>query len=63
LLERFYEVTDLFILDNCVTIKEFNLLWFHGQISLFLQEPTLFQKSIKENVLYEVSMAITENEV
>jgi ABC-type multidrug transport system fused ATPase/permease subunit len=54
LLERFYDVTDGFILLDGVDIREINPRWLHTQISLVSQEPTLFQKSIKENILYGI---------
>jgi ABC-type multidrug transport system fused ATPase/permease subunit len=60
LLERFYDVTDGFILFDGHDIRELNPRWLHRKISLVSQEPTLFQRSIKENVLYSVESATDE---
>jgi ABC-type multidrug transport system fused ATPase/permease subunit len=62
LLERFYEVTDGFILLDGVDIRELDPRWLHSQISLVSQEPTLFEKSIKENILYGVDEETTSEE-
>jgi ABC-type multidrug transport system fused ATPase/permease subunit len=63
LLERFYDVTDGFILLDGIDIRELNPRWLHTQISLVSQEPTLFQKSIKENILYGVDPNTKDEEI
>jgi ABC-type multidrug transport system fused ATPase/permease subunit len=63
LLERFYDVTEGFILLDGVDIRELDPRWIHRQISLVSQEPTLIQKSIKENILYGVDPTTSEEEI
>jgi ABC-type multidrug transport system fused ATPase/permease subunit len=63
LLERFYDVTDGFILIDDVDIRDLDPRWLHRKISLVSQEPTLFQKSIKENVKYGVDPNTPDQEV
>lgn len=63
LLERFYDVTEGFVLLDGVDIRELDPRWLHRQISLVSQEPTLFNKTIRENVLYGVSKDTSDDVV
>jgi ATP-binding cassette subfamily B (MDR/TAP) protein 1 len=52
LLERFYDpTTGNITLDGC-DLKSFNVQWLREQIGLVSQEPTLFARSIRENIAY-----------
>jgi len=62
LLERFYDVQRGAILCNGVDIGDLDVEEYRRSISLVAQEPTLFQGTIKENVLLGVDEATsTEN--
>ena len=52
LLERFYEVSKGNILIDGIDIKEYNLYELRKKIGLVGQEPTLFKRSIYENIKY-----------
>ena len=57
LLERLYEINDNSkseILYDGINIKEYNLTNFHEQIGYVCQEPSLFNTSILNNVVYGV---------
>ncbi|KAI0150276.1 ABC transporter-like protein [Xylariaceae sp. FL1272] len=62
LLERFYDVTSGQIALNGVAINEFSLSEYRAGISLVAQEPSLFDGTIKENILLGVNPdTITED--
>lgn len=52
LLMRFYDVDDGEVLLDGVNIKEYNLHDLRKVVSLVMQEPTIFNYSIIENLLY-----------
>jgi len=52
LIMRFYEPEFGTILVDGVDIKEYNLADLRHKMGLVMQEPTLFNYSIKENILY-----------
>lgn len=52
LVERFYDVTGGQVFIDNVDIKQLNLNWLRQRIGLVQQEPTLFNLSIRENILY-----------
>lgn len=54
LLERFYDCQEGAILIDGVDIKEIDPHWLHQNVGLVSQEPTLFQMSVRDNVLYGV---------
>ncbi|KAM4054808.1 ABC transporter [Hirsutella rhossiliensis] len=54
LLERFYDLDKGRILCNGKDITEVNLHAYRGHLSLVAQEPTLFQGTIRENILLGV---------
>lgn len=61
LLERFYDVAKGEILFNGVPITDLNVYEYRKLLSLVAQEPTLFQGSIKDNILIGVDPAtVTE---
>jgi ABC-type multidrug transport system fused ATPase/permease subunit len=51
LLLRFYDAAKGQLLIDGVDIKEYELKSFRSQISIVQQEPTLFNDSIKKNIL------------
>ena len=65
LLERFYDPLSGTIKLDGHDIRTLNLKWFRSQIGLVQQEPVLFGRSIKDNILYGVpeGVDISEEEV
>ncbi|EAX89771.1 ABC transporter family protein [Trichomonas vaginalis G3] len=63
LIERFYDVTEGAITIDGHDIKDIDPRWLHKQLSLVSQEPSLFHGTIKENVLYGVFEAKTDEEI
>lgn len=49
---RFYDIDFGQILIDGIDIKEYNLHSLRQKISLVMQEPTLFNYSILENIIY-----------
>ncbi|OCL14368.1 ABC transporter-like protein [Glonium stellatum] len=62
LLERFYRAQTGKILYNGIDISELNLRDYRKSISLVAQEPTLFEGSIRENILIGVDESTTTEE-
>ena len=52
LLERYYDPVSGQVLIDDINIKEYNLFELRKKIGLVNQEPTLFKRSIYENILY-----------
>jgi len=52
LIERFYDVQKGEILIDGVNIKEYNLGHLRSKIGIVFQEPTLFDSTILENIIY-----------
>ena len=52
LVMRFYDPEFGTVLIDGVNIKEYNISQLREQMGLVMQEPTLFNYSVKENVLY-----------
>jgi ATP-binding cassette subfamily B (MDR/TAP) protein 1 len=52
LIERFYDPQAGEVLIDNINLKEFQLKWIRGKISLVSQEPVLFGASIKDNIAY-----------
>ena len=65
ILERYYDVQEGVVLLDGQNIQEIDPHFLHQKIALVSQEPTLFQKSVKENVLYGISdrTNITDDDV
>ncbi|KAF4841578.1 ABC transporter BEA3 [Colletotrichum siamense] len=59
LMERFYDVEKGAILCNGKDIKDINVYEYRKNLSLVAQEPTLFQGTIRENIL----LGVDENSV
>lgn len=62
LIERYYDVSEGYVLFDGVDVRELDPRWLHRNISLVSQEPTLFQMSIKENIAYGCNN-LNENDV
>ena len=54
---RFYDIEFGSILIDGVDIKQYNIAQLRARMGLVMQEPTLFNYSIKENVLYGNQLA------
>jgi ABC-type multidrug transport system fused ATPase/permease subunit len=52
LLLRFYDVENGNILIDGVDIKDYNIKRLRQEIGYVMQEPILFNQSIKENIRY-----------
>ncbi len=52
LILRFYDVNEGRILIDGVDIKSYNIADFRKNMGLVMQEPTLFNYTITENILY-----------
>ena len=52
LLERFYDVQSGEILIDDINIKDYNLIYLRKNIGIVLQQPVLFNRTIKENIRY-----------
>ena len=57
LLMRFYDIDRGEILIDGVSIKSYNIATLRQRMGLVMQEPTLFNYSVKENILYGNSTA------
>lgn len=57
LLMRFYDIDKGDILIDGVSIKDYNIASLRQRMGLVMQEPTLFNYSVKENILYGNSFA------
>ncbi|GJC92408.1 ABC transporter transmembrane region [Colletotrichum higginsianum] len=64
LMERFYDVQKGAILCNGKNINDVNVYEYRKQLSLVAQEPTLFQGTIRENILLGVDdKAVTDEQL
>ncbi|KAK2030678.1 P-loop containing nucleoside triphosphate hydrolase protein [Colletotrichum zoysiae] len=64
LMERFYDVQKGAILCNGKNISDVNIYEYRKQLSLVAQEPTLFQGTIRENILLGVDdKSVTDEEL
>lgn len=52
LLMRFYDVNEGQILIDGVDIKKYDIKQLRNRLGLVMQEPTLFNYSVKDNILY-----------
>ena len=57
LLLRFYDPDSGEVLVDDVNIKEYDLQEYRTKLGLVMQEPTLFNYTVKENILYGKLMA------
>lgn len=63
LLERYYEPTEGEILIDGKNIKEINPRWIHQNLGIVPQEATLFAKTIRDNVTYGTTKAVSEEQL
>ena len=63
LLERFYDPLSGSVRIDNHDIKDFNIQWLRSQFGLVSQEPVLFARSIKENIMYGMGANVDEKEV
>lgn len=63
LLPRFHEYTGGQILLDGVELREYPRKYLREQIGIVQQEPFLFSRSIRENILYGVGRAVTQEEL
>ena len=61
LILRFYDPDEGRVLVGHRDIRELDPTWLRGQIATVMQEPTLFSRTIGENISYGVSGADTES--
>jgi ATP-binding cassette subfamily B protein len=63
LLPRFHEYTGGKILLDGVDLKDYPRGYLREQIGIVQQEPFLFSRSIRENILYGVGRSVSQEEV
>jgi len=64
MIERFYDPEEGQVLFNGVDIKDIDPRWYHEQVSIVQQEPVLFSGTIRENILYGLSVdGLTEEQI
>ncbi|XP_071741605.1 ABC transporter B family member 11-like isoform X2 [Rutidosis leptorrhynchoides] len=52
LIERFYDPQKGEVLIDGINVKDYQLKWLRGKISLVSQEPVLFSSTIRDNIAY-----------
>ncbi len=63
LLPRFHDYTGGQILLDAVELREYPRKYLREQIGIVQQEPFLFSRSIRENILYGVGRHVTQAEI
>ncbi|MCL4268557.1 MAG: ABC transporter ATP-binding protein/permease [Anaerolineales bacterium] len=63
LLPRFHEYTGGQILLDGVELRDYSRKYLREQIGIVQQEPFLFSRSIRENILYGVGRRVTQEEI
>jgi ATP-binding cassette subfamily B protein len=63
LLPRFHEYTGGQILLDGVELKDYGRKYLREQIGIVQQEPFLFSRSIRENILYGVGRSVSQEEI
>lgn len=63
LLPRFHDYTSGEILLDGVDLKDYPRKYLREQIGIVQQEPFLFSRSIRENILYGVGRKVTQEEI
>jgi ATP-binding cassette, subfamily B, bacterial len=63
LLPRFHDYTSGEILVDGVGLKDYPRKYLREQIGIVQQEPFLFSRSIRENILYGVGRKVTQDEI
>ncbi|KAJ3172722.1 ATP-binding cassette, sub-B (MDR TAP), member 4 [Geranomyces variabilis] len=60
LVERFYQPSEGTITLDGVELKDLNVTWLRQQTGLVSQEPTLFNCSVRQNILYGLRRPVSE---
>jgi ABC-type multidrug transport system fused ATPase/permease subunit len=63
LLQRFYEINGGDITIDGISLQDLDLKWLRRHIGYVQQEPQLFGLTIKENLLYGVNRAVSDEEI
>lgn len=63
LLPRFHDYTGGHILIDGVELTDYSRKYLREQIGIVQQEPFLFSRSIRENILYGVGRSVTKEEI
>jgi ATP-binding cassette subfamily B protein len=63
LLPRFHEYTGGRVLLDGVELKDYSRSYLRKQIGIVEQEPFLFSRSIRENIMYGVGRDVPQEEV
>jgi len=63
LLQRFYDPDSGHITLDGIEIKEFQVKWLRQQMGLVIQEPILFNETIRANIAYGRGGNATESEI
>ncbi len=63
LLPRFYDVTSGSVLLDGVDLRKYQRRFLRQQIGIVEQEPFLFSRSIRENIMYGVSRTVPQEEI
>ncbi|MEN8171577.1 MAG: ABC transporter ATP-binding protein [Chloroflexota bacterium] len=63
LLPRFYDYTEGSITLDGIELKRYPRQFLRGQIGIVEQEPFLFSRSIRDNIIYGIDRNISEDEI
>ena len=63
LLPRFYEYTSGLITLDDIDLKEYPKRFLRDQIGIVQQEPFLFSRTLRENIMFSVGREVSEEEV
>jgi len=63
LLPRFYEYTSGSITLDRIELKDYSRSYLRRQIGIVEQEPFLFSRSIRENIVYGVERSVSDEEI
>ncbi|KAL2314232.1 Leptomycin B resistance protein pmd1 [Schizosaccharomyces pombe] len=63
LIERFYDCDNGAVLVDGVNVRDYNINDYRKQIALVSQEPTLYQGTVRENIVLGASKDVSEEEM
>ncbi|KXK16177.1 MAG: putative ABC transporter [Chloroflexi bacterium OLB14] len=63
LLPRFHDYSSGSILLDGIELRDYSRKYLREQIGIVQQEPFLFSRSIRENILYGVGRSVTQDEI
>ncbi|EPX72912.1 leptomycin efflux transporter Pmd1 [Schizosaccharomyces octosporus yFS286] len=63
LIERFYDCESGSVIVGGVDVRDYNVNDYRKQIALVSQEPTLYQGTIRENIVLGASRDVTDEEI